>query len=128
MNLTIEDLKRIHQLSIYNEDRLKSSHRAGCFSCKIILQINEIKDWVDNPPNRTALCPHCGIDSVLAEERDLELSGALLEAMHEYFFGEPTEEEMKSAKYYNSYNELLDDQQRNEDIRIPRILKIPSGN
>ena len=128
MELTLEDLMRIHQHSIFNEDRLKSIHRAGCFSCESILQIDEIKDWVDAPPNRTALCPHCGIDSVLAEDADLELSDALLKTMYEFFFGEPTEEEKENAKYYNFYRELLADQQENDDVRIPRILIIPFGD
>jgi hypothetical protein len=35
----------------------------GCYRCLETFNVEEIKDWTDG--NKTALCPKCGIDSVL---------------------------------------------------------------
>ena len=35
----------------------------GCFYCKCIYSPSKIKEWIDG--GETALCPKCGIDSVL---------------------------------------------------------------
>ena len=47
-----------------------------------------ISDWADeqNSFGATALCPHCGIDSVIPQQPDHPLSPDLLAAMHAYWF------------------------------------------
>lgn len=48
-----------------------SNHRAeitesadcGCFSCFRRFGVAEIRSWIDK--NQTALCPRCGLDSVI---------------------------------------------------------------
>ena len=44
---------------------LEASARCGCFSCFRIFRPAEIRTWVD--ASQTALCPHCGIDTVLGD-------------------------------------------------------------
>jgi hypothetical protein len=44
---------------------------------------SEISEWVDG--GETALCPHCGIDSVLPISEGAPKIGFLLE-MHRYWF------------------------------------------
>lgn len=39
--------------------------RCGCFYCLQIFNGHEIVEWVDD--GLTALCPFCGIDSVISE-------------------------------------------------------------
>jgi hypothetical protein len=46
-----------------HRDELEASNRCGCFSCFRTFTTAEIKSWID--AKQTALCPHCGIDSVL---------------------------------------------------------------
>jgi hypothetical protein len=42
---------------------IEASERCGCFSCFRIFPNADIKSWVDK--QQTALCPHCGLDTVL---------------------------------------------------------------
>lgn len=77
------DLAAIHKLSLYNEARLKASTQAGCFDrCLSIFPISQIKHWIDDEPQRTALCPNCGFDTVLADDGSFELTHELLKAMN----------------------------------------------
>ncbi len=60
----------------------------GCFYCLTTFPPTAISDWVDeqDEPSSTALCPHCGIDSVIPEQPNRPLNRQLLEAMHAYWF------------------------------------------
>jgi hypothetical protein len=51
--------------SIRNRTQLKNSKLAGCYYCLRIYDPTEIYAWVDD--NTTALCPYCGMDSVLGD-------------------------------------------------------------
>src|SRR5262245_15380299 len=76
--------------------RLSSRHRrdvqaacvCGCFYCVTTFSPTEISEWVDerDAVSSTALCPNCGIDSVIPEQPDRPLNDEILAAMHAYWF------------------------------------------
>lgn len=86
--MTNEELKKTHRTSMYNRDFLLKNlenplSKCGCFYCGEIYHPKEIVEWCDK--QTTALCPKCGIDSVLDEIQNV-LSYDLLEEMHRYSF------------------------------------------
>jgi hypothetical protein len=80
------DIKKIHKLCIGNEQSLLQASMAGCFCCLKIFDPCTIDDWIDDKPIRSACCPHCGIDAVLAEDESLDLTAKLLKAMKAHYF------------------------------------------
>lgn len=73
--------------SINNEKELNSSNKCGCFYCLKIYNTNKIKEWIEeNSGNKTALCPYCEIDSVIAESDEYELCEELLKYMYNIWF------------------------------------------
>ena len=62
----------------------------GCFYCKSIYSASEVNEWCDNDGrgDKTALCPKCGIDSVLGDATFVELTPELLELVNMLFFGD----------------------------------------
>jgi hypothetical protein len=40
----------------------------------------------DRPADQTALCPHCGIDSVISSASGYPITAAFLHRMHDYWF------------------------------------------
>lgn len=58
-------LLRAHALASYNRGDIWNSIRCGCFACLEVFVDPEIKHWIND--GETALCPKCGIDSVLAD-------------------------------------------------------------
>jgi hypothetical protein len=90
------DLEAIHRHSSDHRDRVERSTRCGCFYCLATFPPVEITDWIDPDPadversgerGTTALCPRCGIDSVLPDDvPGAPLSADLLEAMKQYWF------------------------------------------
>ena len=71
-----------------NEFLLKQVKRCGCYYCMKLFDPLEIKEWVDDGDAKTAICPFCGIDSVLQESNDgsYELNETLLKKMYEIYF------------------------------------------
>lgn len=71
---SINFLKRAHKESIYHESRILKSKLCGCFYCKETFEPNKILEWTDegSKKGKTAMCPSCGIDSVLDDEFPIE--------------------------------------------------------
>jgi len=92
--LSRSDQESLHRLSSHNRELLAKVSRAGCFYCGAIFSPAEITDWIDTrqvetgsvDDGDTALCPRCGIDSVLPEGRQVVLSEQLLVEMRSYWF------------------------------------------
>ena len=70
-----------------NEDIIKNSTTCGCFYCKSIFRAEEVTDWTDDFLDKlTALCPVCGIDSVIGDASGFAITKDLLEKMEKYWF------------------------------------------
>jgi hypothetical protein len=66
--------------SLRNRDHMTAGTACGCFYCEAVFTADEIREWVDD--ELTALCPRCGIDSVLPGVTD----AATLHDLHERAF------------------------------------------
>ena len=86
-----EDLQKYHRKSSNNRKEIINFSECGCFYCLRYFNPKEIKEWVDSADifeeGQTALCPFCGIDSVLPGSCDIRNQDFMSE-MHEYWFGE----------------------------------------
>ena len=79
---------RAHAHSIRNREEVLASERCGCFYCCSRFAPAEIQEWVDERKGgeQTALCPKCGIDSVIGSASGYPTSRVFLERMKAYWF------------------------------------------
>ena len=87
---------RAHDFSSNHREELMESRICGCFYCLSIFEPSTINDWVDWPPNTpeedelekgtTALCPKCGIDSVIGDKSGYLIEKKFLDAMKCHWF------------------------------------------
>ena len=75
-----------HQFSVNNRKQLEQSSVCGCFYCRKIFNPNEITEWIPEKSG-TALCPYCGIDSVIGDASGFQITEQLLKDMSQYWFG-----------------------------------------
>ena len=80
-----KDVLVAHGHSSNNRKELESSKLCGCFYCLHIFPPTEIEEWVDTG-DTTALCPSCGIDSVLGDASRSQITKEFLSRMHKYWF------------------------------------------
>jgi hypothetical protein len=57
------DVSLFGKMSFKNKELIETSDECSCYHCLKTFKKKEIKHWVDD--DQTALCPKCGIDSVL---------------------------------------------------------------
>lgn len=78
------DLKELHKLSFKGRPQLLQANTCGCFYCFALFSPKDIEDWADD--RQTAICPHCGIDSIIPDTAQAPLTESLLKEMHQFFF------------------------------------------
>lgn len=81
-----EVLEAAHRACMANEKDLEKSSVCGCFYCEEIFSPSEIEEWLGDEEGLTAFCPHCFVDSVLAEASGYPITKEFLAAMHERYF------------------------------------------
>lgn len=100
------DLQRLHKLSSHHRKVIEDNSHSGCFYCYAVLvpASSFVTEWCDG--GETALCPHCGIDSVIPLDgfSGWEKEEVLLE-MHEHYFG--VTKERKEMKKVDELTELV---------------------
>lgn len=83
------DIIEAHRRCSNHRDAIAQADRCGCFYCCAVFSPGEISDWVDPASDdmqagTTALCPRCGIDSVIPLEAGMD--GAFLRRMKKHWF------------------------------------------
>lgn len=83
-----DDIRKAHDHSSGHKDELSESTSCGCFYCCSVFPPERIGEWVDevNGEGQTALCPMCGIDSVIGDRSGFSISAEFLERMRSYWF------------------------------------------
>jgi hypothetical protein len=82
-------LRRAHKRSIRHRAEIEASRLCGCFYCRAVYPPGEIADWTDTEAlvaEQTALCPRCGIDSVIGDKSGFEITGEFLAEMKAAWF------------------------------------------
>ena len=88
----VAQLKDVHHYSSRHRQMVERAAMCGCFYCGALFSSHEIDTWCDEPEESvsagtTAICPRCGIDSVLPDNiPGVPLNTELLTAMRQYFF------------------------------------------
>jgi hypothetical protein len=86
-----------HRHCSQHREEIEVSTVCGCFYCLATFLPSEIEDWVDwpeeedelpEPRGTSALCPRCGIDSVIGSASGFPITEAFLSDMHSHWFGE----------------------------------------
>jgi hypothetical protein len=76
--------REAHRFSSHHRKELEKDLVCGCFHCTKIFNPVEITDWVDDED--TALCPYCGIDSVIGESSGFPITDKFLKGMNKMWF------------------------------------------
>ena len=77
-------LKKLHAYSSHNKDLVAVSGKCYCFHCKAVVSSYLITDYADN--GQTALCPKCGIASILPDAIEEVTNKNIIAEMNEYWF------------------------------------------
>lgn len=92
-------MKKYIKLSFKNRWLIEKSKKCGCYHCKTILDSSEVEYLEEIDGKYTAICPYCGIDSVIDEESvkedGKELNEEFLAELNNYAFNNFIRKELK---------------------------------
>ncbi len=83
------EIRDAHRHSLRHRPEIQASDVCGCFYCCSIFPSGAIGQWVDEDEEgvgQTALCPNCGIDSVIGSKSPFTIDLPFLKRMQEYWF------------------------------------------
>lgn len=78
------ELQAAHNRSFRNRRCIAASTTCGCFYCESTYPAKDVVEFVRD--EETALCPKCGIDSVIGDASGIELSAGFLQEMYDRWF------------------------------------------
>lgn len=82
--------KNAHEHSWKHKAEIESSVSCACFFCLSNFPPSDISEWIDG--GTTAMCPRCGIDSVIGDASGLPiLEASFMNEMANHFFGGPVD-------------------------------------
>lgn len=76
-----------HQHSINHKVEIEKSKLCGCFYCLHTFQPTEIIEWIVSVNDEFAMCPKCGIDSVIGDASGYPVTDEFLREMNQHWFG-----------------------------------------
>ena len=83
-NFDLSDVISAHRTSSNHRQLLSESDQCGCFCCLNVFVYQSIDEWWDD--ETTAVCPSCGIDSVIGSASGFPITQEFLKAMQDYYF------------------------------------------
>lgn len=86
-----EILLKAHHYSSGNKPLLEKDEICGCFYCLKVFSPKKITEYIQSDDvsidkDGTALCPYCGVDSILPQSSGFPLTEEFLKRMHRKWF------------------------------------------
>ena len=81
----MKDHIEAHKYSSNHKAELLNDPICGCFYCIQVFSPQEITEWVEDI-HGTALCPYCGIDSIIGESSGYQINTEFLQQMYNHWF------------------------------------------
>jgi NAD-dependent SIR2 family protein deacetylase len=91
--MNLRELEIAHDHSTANRGEIQRSATCRCFYCLKQFPPSEISEWIPDRAGETAVCPRCGIDSVIGSVSGIAMSDAVFEELRDHWFdaaSEPT--------------------------------------
>lgn len=79
------DVINAHKFSSNHKNEILKDDICGCFYCIEIFNPKKVEEWVEDT-NGTAICPFCGIDSVIGKSSGYPITKEFLSQMRQYWF------------------------------------------
>ena len=86
-----ELIRSAHAHASAHRVEIERSESCGCFFCLSIFTPSAIAEWTDENEEgigQTAICPHCGVDSVIGTASGISVTAGFLTEMYSLWFGD----------------------------------------
>ncbi len=112
-----------------NEIEILHSKTCSCIFCRQHYDARAVNDWVNDERGMSAICPECGMDTVIGDNGGEPLDKETLKALNLAFFGEDYMSKHPDAakKYISRYQEgKITHKKTNESLYIQYLSLLSS--
>ena len=82
-----KEYRKLHKLCFNNKELLIESKKCVCMYCGKRFDVSEIEEWIEDWNETTALCPSCGIDSVIpAVVEGRKITDDIVKELERFYF------------------------------------------
>ncbi len=118
-------LEQYKQHAANNEIEILRSHQCGCFFCCRIFDARKVSNWASEPNgDASALCPECGMPTVIGDASAVPLSEALLKEMNAYFYNSGVTDPNSALGYADLYMNFKVAHTADSEQRFERCLAL----
>ncbi len=114
-----------------NEIEILRSHKCGCFFCRSVFDAREVSEWAsENGGGASAICPKCGMPTVIGDASGAPLDEALLDEMYKAFYENGDATIDSAAAYVSRYldNQITHTQESENAFERCLALLASTGN
>lgn len=81
-----EPYRLAHKACSQNIEDIRKSKQCGCFYCLNVYPAGDVLEWIEDGEGDSAICPKCGIDSVIPDASGISLDSEFLATMKKWWF------------------------------------------
>lgn len=81
-------LETLIEHSTNNDLEILQSHKCSCLFCRHTIDAREVQDWVSDENGVSAICPECGMDTLIGDASGLTFTKEELREINMKYFGE----------------------------------------
>ena len=125
-----EELEQAKLHSLDNELEILSSHECGCFFCRSHFPAKNIADWDYSDGHTQAICPECGMASVIGDASGYEITHEFLKEMNLAFYGpDYIQSHPEAARVYldRYFGGKVNANEKNEKLAVSYLEALVAG-
>lgn len=84
----IPALEELIEHSTNNDLEILQSHKCSCLFCRHTVDAREVQDWVSDEHGVSAICPECGMDTLIGDASGMSFTKEELREINMTYFGE----------------------------------------
>ncbi len=97
----IPSLSELFDHTTNNDLEILQSHKCSCLFCRHTIDAREVQDWVNDEQGVSAICPECGMDTLIGDASGYSFTKEELREINTTYFGEDfMERHPEAAKTY----------------------------
>ncbi len=79
---------KLSELAFNNRHLLGQSDLCGCFYCLSLFSYQDITKWKNDTYDQTAICPFCGMETVIPSNNNYKLTVNFLRKLYNFYFSD----------------------------------------
>ncbi len=121
--MTWEEFDKIYKHTKNNEIEILQSKKCGCIFCSCVFDARVINDWSSETEEASATCPHCGMNTIIADRFGYPINDASLKEVSDFILNNPEDLFDRYPEIINRYMERYEKKEMVQNLASETLYK-----